>query len=197
MEYILISLPASPIEVPNLFSFWGDRRPAACPEAPQHISMVHNSLDPPLSPDERPGEVESRLDLLQVQLDRYEQSTRMEVMFLVNHLQVYDTELNWLHLFYSRLESRMSSDINIILQLLQRQLSQIPPAYSPISPSSHTLGLYHSASKSLEPMQSNPSLPTDSPISPLQVSGLLCSCSMDRTSGLSIVSTSIYIYFHY
>ncbi|XP_073539265.1 voltage-gated inwardly rectifying potassium channel KCNH6 isoform X1 [Phyllobates terribilis] len=131
---------ASPIEVPNLFSFWGDRRSTACPDAPQHISMVHNSLDPPLSPDDRPGEVESRLELLQVQLDR--------------------------------LESRMSSDINIILQLLQRQLSQIPPAYSPISPSSQTLGLYHSASKSLEPIQSSPSLPTDSPISPLQSPGL-------------------------
>ncbi|XP_066442770.1 potassium voltage-gated channel subfamily H member 6 [Eleutherodactylus coqui] len=131
---------ASPIEVPNLFSFWGDRRSAACPEGPQHISMVHNSLDTPLSPDDRPGEVESRLELLQAQLDR--------------------------------LETRMSSDINIILQLLQRQLSQIPPAYSPISPSSHTLGLYHSASKSLEPIQSNPSLPTDSPVSPLQSPGL-------------------------
>ncbi|XP_056404148.1 potassium voltage-gated channel subfamily H member 6 isoform X5 [Hyla sarda] len=127
---------ASPIEVPNLFSFWGDRSPAACPEAQQHISMVHNSLDPPLSPDDRPGEVESRLELLQSQLDR--------------------------------LESRMSSDISIILQLLQRQLSQIPPAYSPISPSSHTLGLYHTESKSLEPILSNPSLPTDSPVSPLQ-----------------------------
>ncbi|KAM4034053.1 voltage-gated inwardly rectifying potassium channel KCNH6 isoform 2-T2 [Anomaloglossus baeobatrachus] len=131
---------ASPIEVPNLFSFWGDRRSTACPDAPQHISMVHNALDPPLSPDERPGEVESRLELLQAQLDR--------------------------------LESRMSSDISIILQLLQRQLSQIPPAYSPISPSSQTLGLYHSASKSLEPIQSNPSLPTDSPISPVQSPGL-------------------------
>ncbi|XP_075033462.1 voltage-gated inwardly rectifying potassium channel KCNH6 isoform X1 [Mixophyes fleayi] len=130
---------ASPIEVPNLFSFWGDRRQAACPETHQHISMVHNSLDPPLSPDDQPGEVESRLELLQVQLDR--------------------------------LESRMSSDINIILQLLQRQLSQIPPAYSPISPSSHTLGLYHSASKSSEPVQSNQSFPTDSPISPLQSPG--------------------------
>ncbi|XP_077108782.1 voltage-gated inwardly rectifying potassium channel KCNH6 [Ranitomeya variabilis] len=131
---------ASPIEVPNLFNFWGDRRPTACPDAPQHFSMVHNSLDPPLSPDDRPGEVESRLELLQAQLDR--------------------------------LESRMSADINIILQLLQRQLSQIPPAYSPISPSSQTLGLYHSASKSLEPIQSSTSLPTDSPISPLQSPGL-------------------------
>ncbi|KAM9296919.1 voltage-gated inwardly rectifying potassium channel KCNH6 [Gastrophryne carolinensis] len=131
---------ASPIEVPNLFSFWGDHRQTTCPETHQHIPMVHNSLDPPLSPDDRPGEVESRLELLQNQLDR--------------------------------LESRMSSDINIILQLLQRQLSQIPPAYSPISPSSHTLGLYQSASKSLEPVQGSASLPTDSTVSPLQSPGL-------------------------
>ncbi|XP_072270722.1 voltage-gated inwardly rectifying potassium channel KCNH6 isoform X3 [Pyxicephalus adspersus] len=131
---------ASPIEVPNLFNFWSDHRQAACPETHQHISMVHNSLDPPLSPDDRPGEIESRLELLQAQL--------------------------------ARLETRMSSDINIILQLLQRQLSQIPPAYSPISPSSHTLGLYHSTSKSLEPVHSSPSLPADSPISPLQSPGL-------------------------
>ncbi|CAH2302777.1 potassium voltage-gated channel subfamily H member 6 [Pelobates cultripes] len=131
---------ASPIEVPNLFSFWGEHHAAACPEPPQHISLVHNPMDPPLTPDDRPVEVESRLELLQVQLDR--------------------------------LETRMSTDINIILQLLQRQVSQIPPAYSPISPSSHTLGLYHTASKSLEPLQSSPSLPTDSPISPLQSPGL-------------------------
>ncbi|XP_077316245.1 voltage-gated inwardly rectifying potassium channel KCNH6 isoform X2 [Lithobates pipiens] len=131
---------ASPIEVPNLFNFWSDHRSSACPDTLQHISMVHNSLEPPLSPDDRPGEIESRLELLQAQLER--------------------------------LETRMSSDINIILQLLQRQLSQIPPAYSPISPSSHTLGLYHSASKSLEPVHRSPSLPADSPISPLQSPGL-------------------------
>ncbi|XP_075436515.1 voltage-gated inwardly rectifying potassium channel KCNH6 isoform X2 [Ascaphus truei] len=127
---------ASPIEVPNVFSFWGERRQNACPEPLQHISLVHNSLDPPLSPDERPGEVESRLELLQAQLDR--------------------------------LETRMSSDINIILQLLQRQLSQIPPAYSPISPSSHTLGLYNTASKSLDPLHGSLSPPAGSPTSPVQ-----------------------------
>ncbi|KAM4622600.1 voltage-gated inwardly rectifying potassium channel KCNH6 [Discoglossus pictus] len=130
---------ASPIEVPNLFSFWGEQRQASCPEPLQHISLVHNTLEPPLSPDDRPGEVESRLEILQAQLDR--------------------------------LESRMSSDINIILQMLQRQLSQIPPAYSPISPSSHTPGLYHTASKSLDPVQSSQSLPADSPSSSLQSPG--------------------------
>ncbi|NWH37518.1 KCNH6 protein, partial [Chloropsis hardwickii] len=51
-----------------------------------------------------------------------------------------------------RLESRMSSDINIILQLLQRQLSQVPPAYSPISPTSHNLAMYGLVPRSLEPL---------------------------------------------
>lgn len=46
----------------------------------------------------------------------------------------------------------MSSDINIILQLLQRQLSQVPPAYSPISPSSHSLAMYGIVPRSLEPL---------------------------------------------
>uniref|UniRef100_A0A6I8Q228 Potassium channel, voltage-gated eag-related subfamily H, member 6 n=1 Tax=Xenopus tropicalis TaxID=8364 RepID=A0A6I8Q228_XENTR len=127
---------AAPIEVPNLFSFWGERHSAGCSETHQHISLVHNSLEPPLSPDDRPGELESRLELLQAQLER--------------------------------LETRMSSDISIILQLLQRQLSQIPPAYSPASHSSQNLGLYQTTSKSLEPVKSSPSMSAESPVFPLQ-----------------------------
>lgn len=45
----------------------------------------------------------------------------------------------------------MASDISLILQLLQRQLSQVPPAYSPISPSSHNLSLYSISLRSMEP----------------------------------------------
>ncbi|KAK2536106.1 Kcnh6 [Columba guinea] len=86
----------------------------------QHISLVQSSRDVPLHSDCRPGQIESRLELLQAQL--------------------------------SRLESRMSSDISIILQLLQRQLSQVPPAYSPISPSSHNLAMYGILPRSLEPL---------------------------------------------
>lgn len=36
---------------------------------------------------------------------------------------------------FSRLESRMTADINVILQLLQRQIAPVPPAYSTVSPS--------------------------------------------------------------
>nr|XP_033775070.1 potassium voltage-gated channel subfamily H member 6 isoform X5 [Geotrypetes seraphini] len=90
----------------------------------QHISLVHSCPEPPISSDDKPGEVESRLDLLQMQLDR--------------------------------LESRMSSDINIILQLLQCQISQVPSAYSPISPSSNNSGIHHTGSRSMDPVQTNP-----------------------------------------
>ncbi|NXG37336.1 KCNH6 protein, partial [Dromaius novaehollandiae] len=113
-------LPAAPLDVPNMFTFWEDREPNHNLEPLQHVSLVHSPRDIPLPDDYRPGQIESRLELLQAQL--------------------------------SRLESRMSSDINIILQLLQRQLSQVPPAYSPISPSSHNLAMYGIVPRSLEPL---------------------------------------------
>ncbi|KAL3986710.1 KRAB domain-containing zinc finger protein [Sarotherodon galilaeus] len=37
----------------------------------------------------------------------------------------------------SLLETRMTADINVILQLLQRQMAPVPPAYSAVSPSPH------------------------------------------------------------
>ncbi|NXR43335.1 KCNH6 protein, partial [Zosterops hypoxanthus] len=114
------SYTATPLDIPNMFTFWEDRQPAHPVEPLQHISLVHSSQDLPLHSDLRPGQIESRLELLQAQL--------------------------------SRLESRMSSDINIILQLLQRQLSQVPPAYSPISPTSHSLAMYGLVPRSLEPL---------------------------------------------
>ncbi|XP_025915034.1 potassium voltage-gated channel subfamily H member 6 [Apteryx rowi] len=114
------SYTATPLDVPNTFTFWEDREPNHNLEPLQHISLVHSPRDIPLLDDYRPGHIESRLELLQAQL--------------------------------SRLESRMSSDINIILQLLQRQLSQVPPAYSPISPSSHNLAMYGIVPRSLEPL---------------------------------------------
>uniref|UniRef100_H0YUQ8 Potassium voltage-gated channel subfamily H member 6 n=1 Tax=Taeniopygia guttata TaxID=59729 RepID=H0YUQ8_TAEGU len=110
----------TPLDIPNVFTFWEDRQPTRPAEPLQHISLVHSSQDVPLHGDCRPGQIESRLELLQAQL--------------------------------SRLESRMSSDIHIILQLLQRQLSQVPPAYSPISPSSHSLAMYGIVPRSLEPL---------------------------------------------
>lgn len=39
---------------------------------------------------------------------------------------------------FTRLESRISSDVRIILQLLQRQMPMIPPSYSTLTISSNT-----------------------------------------------------------
>lgn len=63
----------------------------------------------------------------------------------------------------------MSSDINIILQLLQRQLSQVPPAYSPISPSSHNLAMYGILPRSLEPLTPCAPLEDEETTTPEQV----------------------------
>ncbi|XP_072860150.2 voltage-gated inwardly rectifying potassium channel KCNH6 isoform X1 [Pogona vitticeps] len=115
----------TPLDVANLFTFWEDKRPTSLIEPLQHMSLVHspteihNPLDLPLNTDDRPQQIESKLECLQAQL--------------------------------SRLESRLSSDMNLILQLLQRQMSQVPPSYSSISPSSHNLALYSMSLRSTEP----------------------------------------------
>lgn len=67
----------------------------------------------------------------------------------------------------------MSSDINIILQLLQRQLSQVPPAYSPISPSSHNLAMYGIVPRSLEPLTPCAPLEDEQQTAPGQVRATL------------------------
>ncbi|KAL2078713.1 hypothetical protein ACEWY4_026398 [Coilia grayii] len=45
-------------------------------------------------------------------------------------LELLQSQLN-------RLETRMTADINVILQLLQRQITPVPPAYSSVSPGNH------------------------------------------------------------
>nr|XP_033787970.1 potassium voltage-gated channel subfamily H member 2 isoform X2 [Geotrypetes seraphini] len=89
--------------VSNIFSFWGDSRGRQYQEVPRCTIPAHATLNVPLpSPCRRPRcEVESRLDLLQKQINR--------------------------------LESRMTADISTIMQLLQRQMTLVPPAYSTVS----------------------------------------------------------------
>ncbi|KAI5618064.1 potassium voltage-gated channel subfamily H member 6-like, partial [Silurus asotus] len=72
---------------------------------PYRSCSVQASYHPPPLAEDCPSELESRLELLQSQLNR--------------------------------LEARMTADINIILQLLQRQTTPVPPAYSSVSPGSH------------------------------------------------------------
>lgn len=62
-----------------------------------------------------------------------------------------------IHIFTSflRLETRMTADINVILQLLQRQIAPVPPAYSSVSSSTlptDSPSLYGTGMHSMYPM---------------------------------------------
>ncbi|NXN12165.1 KCNH2 protein, partial [Indicator maculatus] len=96
--------------VSNIFSFWGDNRGRQYQELPRCTIPAHAALSLPLPPMSRRqrSEVETRLDLLQKQLNR--------------------------------LETRMATDISSIMQLLQRQPTLVPPAYSTVSSPHHPHG---------------------------------------------------------
>ena len=49
----------------------------------------------------------------------------------------FSLALSVFSLILPRLETRMTADINVILQLLQRQMAPVPPAYSAVSPGPH------------------------------------------------------------
>ncbi|KAG7238948.1 hypothetical protein INR49_030495, partial [Caranx melampygus] len=91
---------AAPITVSGLYGYWPGRRSSQFSETQRRPSLVRASFHPPPCTEDRPSELESRLELLQ-------------------------------------LETRMTADINVILQLLQRQMAPVPPAYSAVSPSPH------------------------------------------------------------
>ncbi|XP_057673096.1 potassium voltage-gated channel subfamily H member 6a isoform X1 [Corythoichthys intestinalis] len=103
---------AVPVSVSGLYGFWPDRRPSQYSEAQRRSSSAARAagFQPAPCSDERPGELGSRLEVLQSQLNR--------------------------------LESRMTADITVILQLLQRQMAPVPPAYSAVSPSPLPASLY-------------------------------------------------------
>ncbi|XP_069012383.1 voltage-gated inwardly rectifying potassium channel KCNH6 [Embiotoca jacksoni] len=122
---------ASPLNVTGMYSYWPERQPQQFSSRTWRSASVRNSYHPPAFTEERPSDLESRLEVLHSQLNR--------------------------------LETRMAADINVILQLLQRQIAPVPPAYSTVS--STTLptdspGLYGTG---------NPLLRTMYPISPNQI----------------------------
>uniref|UniRef100_A0A3B4VJS2 Potassium voltage-gated channel, subfamily H (eag-related), member 6a n=1 Tax=Seriola dumerili TaxID=41447 RepID=A0A3B4VJS2_SERDU len=96
---------AAPISMSGLYGYWPGRRASQFSESQRRASSVRASFHPSPCAEDRPSELESRLELLQSQLNR--------------------------------LETRMTADINVILQLLQRQMAPVPPAYSAVSPSPH------------------------------------------------------------
>ncbi|XP_043923548.1 potassium voltage-gated channel subfamily H member 2 [Protopterus annectens] len=117
--------------VSNIFSFWGENRGRQYQELPRCTVPAHASLG--LSPQSinrrQQLELESRLDLLQKQLDR--------------------------------LENRMSADISSIMQLLQRQMTLVPPAYSTVSSPPQPTS-YHSCSRERTAHSINPVTPVGS-----------------------------------
>lgn len=78
-----------------------------------------------------------------------------------------------------RLETRMTADINVILQLLQRQMAPVPPAYSAVSPSPHPTTLYSTGVSTIH---------TVPPIQPVQI---------DSTASLLQVLRSVYRLIYY
>ncbi|ELW64819.1 Potassium voltage-gated channel subfamily H member 2 [Tupaia chinensis] len=114
--------------VSNIFSFWGDSRGRQYQELPRCPAPAPSLLNIPLSsPGRRSrGDVESRLDALQRQLNR--------------------------------LETRLSADMATLLQLLQRQMTLVPPAYSAVT----TPGPGPASTSPLLPVSPLPTLTLDS-----------------------------------
>ncbi|CAK6971000.1 potassium voltage-gated channel subfamily H member 6 [Scomber scombrus] len=122
---------ASSLNVPGMYRYWPDRQSQQFSSRTWRSSSVRNSYHPPPFTEDRPSELESRLEVLHSQLNR--------------------------------LETRMTADINVILQLLQRQIAPVPPAYSTVSSSTlptDSTGLYGTGTAVLH---------TIYPMSPIQM----------------------------
>ncbi|XP_045077039.1 potassium voltage-gated channel subfamily H member 6-like isoform X2 [Coregonus clupeaformis] len=132
---------AAPINMPGpgVYGYWPDRRTSQLSDPQQRCSSVRGTYHPPPCAEDRPSELESRVELLQSQLHR--------------------------------LETRMTADIHVILQLLQRQMAPVPPAYSAVLPSphpAHPTTLYGTAAPVIHTVPSMPPIKIDSMPSPLQ-----------------------------
>ncbi|XP_039862550.1 potassium voltage-gated channel subfamily H member 6 [Simochromis diagramma] len=125
---------ASSLNVPGMYQYWSDRQSQQFSSQAWRSPSVRNSCHPPPFTEERPSELETRLEILHSQLNR--------------------------------LETRMTTDISVILQLLQRQMAPVPPAYSTVSSSTlhaDSPGLYGAGTPVLHNMY---------PISPIQMDSL-------------------------
>uniref|UniRef100_A0A672LRX5 Potassium voltage-gated channel subfamily H member 6-like n=1 Tax=Sinocyclocheilus grahami TaxID=75366 RepID=A0A672LRX5_SINGR len=112
---------ATPLNVSGLYSYLPDRRASQYSESQRRSSAVqacYHHHSPCV--EDRPSQLQARLELLQSQLNR--------------------------------LETRITADINVILQLLQRQMAPVPPTYSAVSPEAlahhaHPTSLYTTATR--------------------------------------------------
>ncbi|XP_037549967.1 potassium voltage-gated channel subfamily H member 2 [Nematolebias whitei] len=91
-------------EVSNMFSFWGENRVAS---RYQEVPSSSLASPPPLN----------------MSVHSINQQKRSQL----------DTRLDLLQKQLNRLENRMSTDFGAIMQLLQRQMALVPPAYSAVS----------------------------------------------------------------
>ncbi|XP_054863051.1 potassium voltage-gated channel subfamily H member 2 isoform X2 [Amphiprion ocellaris] len=90
--------------VSNIFSFWGESRGNG---QYQEVPSCSLASPPPLN-------------------------TPLHSLSRQQRIQL-DTRLDLLQKQLNRLENRMSTDIGVIMQLLQRQMALVPPAYSAVS----------------------------------------------------------------
>uniref|UniRef100_A0A3B5Q283 Voltage-gated inwardly rectifying potassium channel KCNH2 n=1 Tax=Xiphophorus maculatus TaxID=8083 RepID=A0A3B5Q283_XIPMA len=117
--------------VSNIFSFWGESRGGG---QYQEVPSCSLASPPPLN----------------TPLHSLSRQQRSQL----------DARLDLLQKQLNRLESRMSADIGVIMQLLQRQMALVPPAYSAVSsppqvttlsPCQHVAGPQRSFSSFMEP----------------------------------------------
>uniref|UniRef100_A0AAQ5ZMB4 Voltage-gated inwardly rectifying potassium channel KCNH2 n=1 Tax=Amphiprion ocellaris TaxID=80972 RepID=A0AAQ5ZMB4_AMPOC len=129
--------------VSNIFSFWGESRGNG---QYQEVPSCSLASPPPLN-------------------------TPLHSLSRQQRIQL-DTRLDLLQKQLNRLENRMSTDIGVIMQLLQRQMALVPPAYSAVS--SPPQVITHSHTHTLAPPVTP--LETDTLTSLSQVKSLLYEC---------------------
>ncbi|XP_077398022.1 potassium voltage-gated channel subfamily H member 6a isoform X1 [Festucalex cinctus] len=149
---------AVPVSMSGLYGYWPDRRASQYTEAQRRSSSAARTTG---------------FQPVTCSEDRPSE--------LGSRLEVLQSQLN-------RLESRMTADITVILQLLQRQMAPVPPAYSAVSPSPlPAAALYGTAPpptlRAVPPMM-------DSAVSLLQSPGSECKSKGSLSSGIHVTATS-------
>uniref|UniRef100_A0AAQ6A156 Voltage-gated inwardly rectifying potassium channel KCNH2 n=1 Tax=Amphiprion ocellaris TaxID=80972 RepID=A0AAQ6A156_AMPOC len=131
--------------VSNIFSFWGESRGNG---QYQEVPSCSLASPPPLN-------------------------TPLHSLSRQQRIQL-DTRLDLLQKQLNRLENRMSTDIGVIMQLLQRQMALVPPAYSAVSSPPQVITHSHTHTFGVAPPVTP--LETDTLTSLSQVKSLLYEC---------------------
>lgn len=84
-----------------------------------------------------------------------------------------------------RLETRMTADINVILQLLQRQMAPVPPAYSAVTPPPPPSSLYTSSGAQVLHTVNPPAPP------PIQINDLASSIKVRMARAACLIEIRI------